>query len=385
MAESTTDTNSSSSDNPPATPKKEPKINKIFRAATKNGASDIHLKAGCPPRFRLGGSIRTAATDALTGEQIEKMVFECLTAEQVEKCEKFGSIDFAHAVTHRDRFRVNAFKQRGQMSVAARRIPTEILDYDQLNLPPVLAEIAKLHQGMVLVAGITGSGKSTTIAAMIEQINQSRSCHIMTIEDPIEFLYEDKKAFVNQREIGLDVPDFHLALKYLMREDPDVVLIGEMRDEETFSAALHAAESGHLCFGTVHASNASSTIARVLELFPEEARELVRTSLVFNLQAIVCLKLLKSIRPDIPRIPAVEVLLVNSTVRKLISEHRENDIQSVIRNSYHDGMQDFNEALRKLVEEEFVSAKTAYEAAPNPDELKMRLKGIHVSGGGIIG
>ncbi len=361
------------------------KINKLFRACIKNGASDLHLKAGAPPRMRVGGVIRSATSAPLSNEEIEKLCFEIMDDEALRRYADHGSWDFAHQLENTDRFRVNIFRQRGLTSLAARRVPREILSYEKLHLPPVLEEIANFHQGLVLVSGITGSGKSTTIASMIEQINQTRQCHIITIEDPIEFLYEDKKSFINQREIGLDVDNFHEALKYLMREDPDVVLIGEMRDEETFSAALQAAESGHLVFGTVHASGTAGTITRVLELFPEEGRDLVRMSLVFNLRAIVCLKLLQGIRKDVPRIPAVEVAIVNSTMKKLIANKREDDMVSVVRGSYHEGMQDFNESLRQLVENEFIAAKTGYEAAPNPDELKMRLKGIQVTSGGIIG
>jgi twitching motility protein PilT len=207
----------------------------------------------------------------------------------------------------------------------------------------------------------------------------------MTLEDPIEFIYEDKKAFVNQREVGLDVQSYHDALKYMMREDPDVVLIGELRDKETYAAALAAAETGHLVFGTIHSASAGATISRILELFPEEARPLIRSSLVFNLQAIISLKLLPGLREDIPRVPAYEIMFANSTIRKLIADGRDNDISAVIRNCSNEGMVDFTESIRQLVEKEWISVKTAYSAAPNPDELKMRLKGISVTGGGIIG
>lgn len=387
MAESTTRSRTArgSASRPSRNLRKEPRINKFFRAAMKHNASDLHLKAGSKPHMRVAGVIRPTSGEPLSNNDILKLVFEIMDEEQRRQFREKGAMDFAHQVGEEDRFRVNVFRQRGQTSLAARRVPLEILNYEQLHLPPILREIASLQQGLILVSGITGSGKSTTIAAMIEQVNQSRAAHIVTIEDPIEFLFVDKKALINQREIGLDVDGFHDALKYLMREDPDVVLIGEMRDEETFSAALQAAESGHLVFGTVHASGTASTITRVLELFPEEGRDLVRSSLVFNLQAIICLKLLEGIHPDIPRIPAVEIMIANSTIKKLIAETRENEIVSVIRNSYHEGMQDFNEALRKLVEEEYIAARTGYAAAPNPDELRMRLKGISVSGGGIIG
>jgi twitching motility protein PilT len=362
-----------------------PKICKYFAAVSDMGASDLHFKANAPPRVRIQGGLKPLKGDALSNSKIEKMLFEIMSDAQKEKYRLNGSTDFSYQLDESNRFRINIFRQRGLTSMAARHIPRNILNYEQLHLPPILKEVAQLHQGLVLVAGITGSGKSTTIASMIEQINQSRTAHIVTLEDPIEFMFEDKKSFINQREIGLDVNDFHDALKYLMREDPDVVLIGEMRDQETFEAALHAAESGHLVFGTVHASNAPGTVTRVLELFPVEARELARTSMVFNLQAVIVLKLLKSIRKDIPRIPAVEIMLANPSVRKMIADKRENELLSVIRSSYQEGMQDFTESLHELVNQEFISTRTAYEAAPNPDELKMKLKGISVSGGGVIG
>ncbi|MCK4659516.1 MAG: PilT/PilU family type 4a pilus ATPase [Phycisphaerae bacterium] len=350
----------------------------------KMGASDLHLKAGSPAHVRLDGRVRPLQGDPFSSEAIEKMMYEIMSPELQDLFEEKGACDFARQVGD-SRFRINVFRQRGLTSVAARRIPRDILSYDALHLPPVLEKLAEHRQGLILLTGITGSGKSTTIASMLQQINESRACHIVTVEDPIEFVYEDKKAFVNQREIGLDVADFHDALKYLMRQDPDVVLIGELRDEETFSAALQAAESGHLCFGTIHASSCAGAISRLLELFPEQTRSLIRSSLQFNLQAIICQKLLSGIQKDVPRIPAVEVMIANSTVRKLIGEARDKDLNSVIKNSYHEGMLDFTESLRRLVEMEMISVKTAYENAPNPEELKMRLKGITVSSGGIIG
>jgi twitching motility protein PilT len=362
-----------------------PRIDRYFRAMCKHSASDLHFKADTPAKFRLKGDIRNIDGKPLLNDEIQVMMFEIMDERQQGMYRELGSVDMAYQLDTGDRFRVNVFRQRGKMSMAARRIPKDIKSFKDLNLPDSLANLCNLHTGLILLAGITGSGKSTTIAAMLEQINRSRACHIMTIEDPIEFLYEDKMAFVNQREIGLDVHNFSDALKYMMREDPDVVLIGELRDQETYGAALAAAETGHLVFGTIHASSASSTIARILELFPENARALIRSSLVFNLQAIIGLKLLPGINPKIPRVPACEVLICNSTVRKLIAEERDHELNSVIRNSAHEGMIDFTESIRLLVDKEYISAKTAYAAAPNPDELKMRLKGISVSSGGIIG
>ena len=361
------------------------KLDKYFRSMSKHGASDMHMKADTPVKFRLQGAIRNADANALSNETIEAMAFEIMDERQINIYREKGSIDLAYQLDSGDRYRINVFRQRGRTSIAARRVPREILDFKQLHLPERLADLAHLHQGLILLAGITGSGKSTTIAAMLEEINRTRACHIMTIEDPIEFLFEDKKAFISQREIGLDVESFHEALKCMMREDPDVVLIGELRDQETYSAALSAAETGHLVFGTIHSSSAANTISRILELFPENARDLIRGSLVFNLQAIIGLKLLPGLQPDIPRIPCCELMICNSTVRKLIAEGRDREISVVMRNSAHEGMIDFTDSLRSLVDRELISTKTAYAAAPNPDELKMRLKGISVTGGGIIG
>ncbi len=368
-----------------ATPKNGNKIDKLFRAMEAMDGSDLHLKAGTSARVRVRGNLKTMSTGTMTNSRIERMVTEIMNEDQRLSLEKNGAADFAYQVPGGARFRLNVFHQRGMVSMAARRIASEIKSYQELHLPDSLEQIARQHQGLVVVSGITGSGKSTTISAMIEQINKTRACHIVTLEDPIEFQFTDKKAFVNQREIGMDLRSFHDGLKYLMRQDPDVVLIGEMRDEETFSAALHAAESGHLVFGTVHASGTAGTITRILELFPEKSRSLVRNSLVFNLQAIVCQKLLKTVRSDVPRVPAVEVCLVNSTIRKLLAEGRDSDIIGVIKGSGGEGMIDFNESLRRLVEAEYIDQATAYAAAPNPEELKMRLKGINISGSGIIG
>ena len=269
--------------------------------------------------------------------------------------------------------------------MAARRVNAEILDFTQLYLPESMVKITEFHQGLVLLAGITGSGKSTTIAAALDYINATRACHIVTVEDPIEYLFKDKKSLVNQREIGVDVQNFEDALKYLMRQDPDVVLVGEMRDEETFMAALNAAETGHLVFGTIHASGAAQTIGRVLDLIPEGSRGLVRQTMVFNLQAIVCQKLLPSLKKGVHVVPAVEIMFANSTVRKLIDEGRDDELPKVIRACQTEGMLDMNECLKQLVENEFIDTDVAYAASPNPQELKMRLKGISTSSGSILG
>lgn len=367
---------------------KEPALNRYFKATIKLKVSDLHLKAGKPPTVRMKGDLKPLDAPALTGEQIREGIFELLTEKQKAYYAENGAIDFAYDIGvagDADRFRVNAFQQRGQMSVAARRVDKNIMSFEQLNLPPTFSKIAEFNQGLILLAGITGSGKSTTIAAMIDYVNSRYPVHIVTIEDPIEYLFTDKKATINQREVGIDVIDFHAALKYLMREDPDIVLIGEMRDQETFSAAVHAAETGHLSMGTIHASSASQTISRLLDLFPESERRQVRQALEFNLKSIICQKLIPSVKEGLSLVPTIEVMISNPAIRKLIREERDNEIIDVIRASYDDGMVDFTEHLRRLVEEGYIDHSTAYEAAPNPDELRMALKGIRSGGTGILG
>ena len=364
---------------------KEPRLNKLFRFLVKQEASDLHLKAGAPPHIRIRGDMRATTSPPLTAAEIEEMALEMLSTKQTTHLEEHGSIDVAYELEGSDRFRINIYRQRGQLSLAARRVTRNIPDFTKLNLPPVLSQIADAEQGLVLLAGITGSGKSTTIASMLEYINQRRACHIVTVEDPIEYLYVDKKALINQREIGIDVESFESALKYLMREDPDVVLIGEMRDHETFQAALQASETGHLVFGTVHASTAGQTISRILDLFPEASRDLVRQSLAYNLRAIVCQKLLPCLDENVDRIPSVEIMLASPMVRQLIEEGRDSELIDVIKGSEQEGMQDFTKSLLDLIERDLIDPRVAYAVAPNADELKMRMKGINSGHSGLIG
>jgi len=368
--------------------KKEPKIHKYLQYVIDLKASDLHFKSRARVHVRHGGKLKPIKGKELSPEEVEKLWFDIMTDQQKKQLAQNGAADFAYQLGDSDRFRVNIFRQRGMLSVAARRVNKDILNFDQLYLPKSIFKITEYHQGLVLLAGITGSGKSTTIAAALDYINAHRACHIVTIEDPIEYLFTDRKALVNQREVYVDVNNFADALKYLMREDPDVVLIGEMRDEETFTAALNAAETGHLVFGTVHASSCSQTISRVLDLLPEGSRDLVRQTMVFNLQAIICQKLLPSIKEGLPRVPAVEIMFASPTIRKLIDENRDDEISKVIRASQDEGMLDMNACLKNLVEQEFIETHVAYAASPNPSELKMRLKGINAAGsgsGGILG
>ena len=361
------------------------KIERFFRAMQKLDASDLHIKADCPPHFRTESALRKSNQEAMSGDEILEMCLELMSDKQQAYFMEHGSIDLAHDLSGSDRFRINIFRQRGEVSLAARRVTRNIPDFDSLHLPASVRTIAEQHQGLVLLSGPTGSGKSTTIASLLETINARRPCHIVTVEDPIEYLYEDKKALINQREIGIDVPTFDDALKYLMREDPDVVLIGEMRDRETFQAALQASETGHLVFGTVHASSASQTVERVLALFPPESRELIRQSLSFNLKAIICQRLLPCLKDDIGRVPASEIMIMNPSVRQLIEDGRDAELIEVIRSNENNGMLSFTASLLGLIEEDLIDPKVAYEVAPNVDELKMRMKGISAGQGGLLG
>ena len=298
----------------------EPELNKFFRAAIKTQANDLHLKVGQPAKLRLYGRLKNTTGEVMTPERMEQLVFEILTPAQKELFVQNGTLDFAHEIGDEDRFRINIFHQRGMISLAARRVSANVPPFERLHLPKTLETICERSQGLVLVVGPTGCGKTTTIASMINYINHTRSCHIVTIEDPIEYLFKDAKAIVSQREIGIDVHDFEDALRYLMRQDPDVVFVGEMRDARTVTAGMRAAETGHLVFGTMHSANASQAIHRLLDLFPQGERDLTRQTLSLAMTAIVSQVLLPSIKEGIDRLPALEILLANPAVRKLISD-----------------------------------------------------------------
>jgi twitching motility protein PilT len=362
----------------------DPELNKFFRAAIKTRASDLHLKVGQPPKLRLYGGLKNTTGEVMTYKRMEELVFEILSPVQKEFFLEHGTLDFAHEVDGEHRFRTNVFRQRGMISLAARRVNTFIPPFEELNLPPVLEQICQSRQGLVLVVGPTGCGKTTTIASMIDYINRTRSCHIVSVEDPIEYLFKDAKAIVSQREIGIDVKDFEEALTYLMRQDPDVVFVGEMRDARTVTAGMRAAETGHLVFGTMHSANASQAVHRLLDLFPQTERDLVRQTLSLAIKAIISQVLLPCIKEAIDRIPAVEILIANAAARKLIAEDREADLPNVIRSSAQEGMQDLTYNLCELVKDGSIDPKDAYKYAPNIDELKMALKGIRTTSSGIL-
>jgi twitching motility protein PilT len=378
-------------DPPPTDPKvalelsKEPEACKLFRMVMKMQSSDLHLKVGQPPMMRLRGDIRRTEMRPLTHEDMERLMYPLLTPKLRKILDDEGGVDFSYVIGQDEcRFRVSLFRQRGRLSLVARRVNTSIPTFEKLGLPPVIERLCKFDEGLVILAGVTGSGKSTTIASMLDYVNARESLHILTVEDPIEFVFTDKMSYINQREIGLDSRDWHKALKDAVRQDPDVILIGELRDIETFEAAVHAAETGHLVFGTIHASSAATTINRIMDLFPPEKHPAIRQALANNLKAVVAQKLVKSIKPGTSRLPTNEIMIVNAMIRELISRGEDKKIPDAIRIGYLEGMVDFNENLRQLAERGDIEKSVALEVSPNPDQLKMMLKGIKVSAPGIL-
>lgn len=349
---------------------------KMLKATINFEASDLHIKAGTKPRIRVRGVLRSLDADVNSEPLCYQIAKDILDDTQYEHFKKHGQIDLAYDYDEDHRFRVNMFMARGKPSLACRLITANIMTFEQLHLPELLGEVAMSANGLILFAGVTGSGKSTSIAAMLNYVNQRKRCHIVTIEDPIEYIFKDDKASINQREVGIDCMNFNEALRALVREDPDVVLVGEMRDNETFEAAIRAAETGHLVFGTIHASSAWQTFGRIYDLFPETERPQIRKLLAYNLRAIVYQKLLPTLHEETARIPALEILLGTPIVTKYILEGREGELLDVIKKSHEEGMVDLNTALLRLVEQEWVSLKTAMEATPKPEELKMKIKGI---------
>ena len=362
----------------PFLPHETREIDKYFLFAFKNNASDLHIKVGEPPLFRIKGSVVRAKMTPFTEEQVNALLEPMLGPKELRELEDRGGADFAINVDNVGRFRLNVYKQRGMYSMSARCVKTVIPTLDQLNLPPSLKIIPTYESGLILVAGVTGAGKSTTLAALVQIINMTQPVHIITIENPIEYLYDkkDSKAFVDQREVGIDLPDFYNGLRQVLRQDPDVVLVGEMRDAETFEAALMAAETGHLVFGTIHAGSAAQSIGRVLDYFPQSCHSQIRQMLYFNLRAVVVQKLVKGTMPEIPRVPAVEIMLCNPIIRKAIHENEDRKIADSIRAGRQEGMQDFNQSFCELVRRGLVSEQVALENSPNPEQLQMNLKGI---------
>jgi twitching motility protein PilT len=336
---------------------------------------------------RVRNELRPLNRPPIDDEEMTRLLVPMMNERNRRIYEEDGGADFAHTCDVDGivwRFRVNLLRQLGHMGLVARRVNNKIPDFRGLFLPDSIESLCNYDQGMVLLAGVTGSGKSTTIASMLNYINQRERVHILTLEDPIEFVFTEDKALINQREIGMDVKDFAIGMKHAVREDPDIMLVGEMRDEETFMTAIHAAETGHLVFGTIHASSASSTIGRILDLFPEQMHGAIRSAIAFNMRGIVAQKLLKSIKPGVARVPTVEIMFFTTMVQKLVLESEDHKLPDAIRIGAEDGMQDFTMSLKTLLDLELIDRPTAFAVAPNPEALKMAIKGIEAKASAML-
>ena len=362
-------------------------VDKYFKALVKLQGSDLHMKVGKAPIIRINGTLKPLDSDPIEIEEMARLLFPMMNERTRDVFEEEGGADFAYTVEVDGvdwRFRVNMLQQLGKIGLVARRVNNFIPDFEGLYLPASIEKLCHYEQGMILLAGVTGSGKSTTIASMLNYINKIYYKHILTLEDPIEFVYKDDKCLINQREVYVDVVDFSVGMKHAVREDPDIILVGELRDEETFMTAIHAAETGHLVFGTIHASTAPSTVGRILDLFPEEMHGAIRAAMAMNMKAIIGQKLLKSIKPGVGRVPTCEMMTFNPTIRKLILEEQDHKLADAIPMFGEEGMQDFTMSLEQLVRDELIDRPTAFQVAPNKEVLKMKLKGIDVSAPGIL-
>ena len=353
-------------------------LNEILKVAVKGGASDIHLKSGLPPMFRVDGALVPLKNgERMMPDELTNIAASIMSSVQKTRFEESREADLAYGVAGLGRFRVNVFQQRGSIGIVFRVIPFGVKTAEQLHLPPVIQKIARENRGLILVTGTTGSGKSTTLAAMIEQINSERTSHIMTIEDPIEFLIRDRRSIVNQREIGVDTHSFSNALRAALRQDPDVILVGEMRDFETIEIALTAAETGHLVMSTLHTLDATETINRIISVFPPYQQKQVRLQLATILKAVVSQRLVPRADGN-GRVPALEVLVSTAFVRECIGDKdRTKEIPEVISKGYTSyGMQTFDQSLMQLVKDELVTYDEALKHVTNPDDFALRFRGI---------
>jgi twitching motility protein PilT len=354
-------------------------INDLLKVAIDQGASDLHLKVGSHPVIRVDGQLRSLPEQKrLMQEDTIAMAFSIMDAKQKEKFKTNLDLDIAYSVPGLGRFRVNIFQQRGTVGIVCRVIPIGIKTIRDLMLPPVLEKIASEPRGLVLCTGTTGSGKSTTLAAMIDQINATRAEHIITVEDPIEFLHRDKKSIVNQREVGIDTRNFAAALRSALREDPDVILVGEMRDYETIETALLAAETGHLVFSTLHTLDATETITRIISVFPPHQQKQVRLQLAAVLRAVVSLRLLPKADGK-GRVPAVEVMIGTATIRDCIENKEKTKlIRDYIEQGFSQyGMQTFDQSLLFLYKNGHIALEEALRRATNPDDFRLKVAGVH--------
>ena len=345
----------------------------LFILMHEKNASDIHITAGAPPMLRLDGELLPTPFEKLTPDMVQTLVFSLMTDAQRQRFEAVNELDFAFGIKGMGRLRMNTDRQRGVIGAAIRSIPSKFKTFDELNLPPIVYEIMKLTKGLILVTGPTGSGKSTTLASMIDYLNEHRNYHIITVEDPIEYVHTHKKSIVNQREVGSDTETFGAALRHVLRQDPNVILIGEMRDLETIGAALNIAETGHLVFATLHTSDAAQTINRIIDVFPPHQQSQIRVQLSFVLQGVMAQQLLSS-ASGTGRVLASEVLMANSAVRNLIREQKIEQINTIIQTGGKYGMVTMNQALVDLYRKQKITYQEAITRSSDPEDLKKLLQ-----------
>lgn len=350
-------------------------INDLLQLLIQKNASDLHVRAGCVPVIRVDGKLFSIKTDKLTPDQTENMAKSLMNEKQRKNFEEKFECDLSYSAKDVGRFRVNLYRQRGSVNMAMRRVPVEIPGFDELKLPPVIKSLADNSRGLILVTGPTGCGKSTTLSSMIDYINTVRSCHIVTIEDPIEFLHKDKKSIISQRELGLDTMNYPEALKHVVRQDPDVILVGEMRDIDTMRAAITAAQTGHLVLSTVHTIDTVQTISRIVDMFPPHHQSQIRYMLADTIKGIISQRLLPHSSGK-GRIAAVEVLVATALVKKMIEENTPGELSNLVKQGAYYGMQTFNQALMKHYNEKQVTLEDALAAASNPEELMLTIRGI---------
>lgn len=348
-------------------------LDDLLRYTAEQGASDLHLSVGLPPMIRMDGKLVPTDYMPLTPRDTQRLVYDILNNEQIQWFEKTKELDFSYGVKDIGRFRVNVYRQRGSVGAAMRAIPSKVPSMEELGLPLILKELALKHSGLILVTGPTGSGKSTTIATMIDHINNSRNCHIMTIEDPIEYLHSHKKSMINQRELNSDTDSFDNALRAVLREDPDVILIGEMRDLETIASALTLAETGHLVFGTLHTRNAPQTIDRVVDVFPAHQQDQIKVQLSNTIEAVIAQQLIPKLGGG--RFAAVEIMVANPAIRNLIREGKTHQIYSIMETSSQQGMRTMDRVLADAHRAGLISYEEALTRALDQENFSRMLNG----------
>jgi twitching motility protein PilT len=351
----------------------------ILKAAVEGGASDVHIKVGYPTVFRINRQLIAIEAPTPTEEWMNSILQKMVPPHARKRLDEDREVDFSFYEPSVGRFRTNVFQQKGSFALAMRYVKTQVPSFEELGLLPVLKDIASSPRGIVLIAGTTGSGKSTTLAAMLEHINTHYKKHIVTLEDPIEFVFEDNQSVIEQREIGLDTGSFEQGLKHVLRQDPDIIMVGEMRDSTSFTAAMQAADTGHLVLSTLHTQNASQSIGRILDFFRPEDREQVRRQLASTLKAVVCQRMITTVTGGIT--PALEILINTPTVRKMLEENRLEKLGAAIETGRDDGMQNFNQALYDLVKQRKITEAEGLSKASNPQALDMMFKGIFLDEG----